>query len=171
MCRCGGIGRRKGLKIPRSSPIVPVRPRPAAPDKTKKRGFANSAIPRFFILLKLHRQTTCRFISERHSSRNNAFGFFFVQISHTICFYAITTERDKLIKDIIPLVGQIAKVMHRAGYYLNLFSVKQKFIVFYFKLHILCLHHCLFALASITDKNIGNTGKHPPLKRHFLFSE
>ena len=31
MCRSGGIGRRTGLKILRSLPIVPVRPRSPAP--------------------------------------------------------------------------------------------------------------------------------------------
>jgi hypothetical protein len=31
LCPGGGIGRRTGLKIPRGSPLVPVRPRPRAP--------------------------------------------------------------------------------------------------------------------------------------------
>ena len=34
-CRSGGIGRRTGLKILRSLPIVPVRPRSPAPIKVQ----------------------------------------------------------------------------------------------------------------------------------------
>ena len=69
VCRCGGIGRRKGLKIPRDLTLVPVQFRSAAPKRACYRNlFCERALFYFYISFKTP-QKCKRILKERRKNQ------------------------------------------------------------------------------------------------------